>query len=122
MKVLWDFEIWRDKIIPTKRPDIVVIDKKTRTTTIIDIAVPLDWKLKDKEDEKILKYQDLRMEIQKLWNTEAKLIIIIVGSLGATLMNFDKHSMKIPGKHNSPALTNSALVGSTNIQRHVSDL
>ena len=65
VKVSWDFEIQTDKVIPAQRPDIVVIDKAKCTTTIIDIAVPLDWKVKDKEDE-ILKYLGLRMKIQKL--------------------------------------------------------
>ena len=55
----------KDKVIPARRPDIVVIDKTKRTTTIIDVAVPLDWKVKDK-DEKIVKYQYLRIEIQEV--------------------------------------------------------
>ena len=59
VKVLWDFEVRADKIIPAQRRDVVAIDKTKRTTTAIDVAVPLDWKVKDKEDEKILKYQDL---------------------------------------------------------------
>ena len=64
-KVLCDFEIEADKLIPTRRPDIVVIDKTKRTTTIMDVAVTLDWKVKDKEDEKIMKYRDRRIEIHK---------------------------------------------------------
>ena len=58
-KVLWDFEIRRDKVIPTRRPCIVVVDETKRATTIIDIAELLDWKVKDKEDEMFLKQQDL---------------------------------------------------------------
>ena len=61
-KVLWDFEIRTDKVIPARRPDIVVIDKTKRTTIIIDVAVSLDRKVKDKEDE-MLNYQDLSIEI-----------------------------------------------------------
>ena len=26
---------------------------------MVDVAVPLDWKVRDKEDEEILEYQDL---------------------------------------------------------------
>ena len=75
--MLWDVEVRIDKVMPARRPDTVVMDKTKRTTTMIDVAVPLDWKVKDKEDEKILKYQDLRIEIQKLLNIKAKVIPII---------------------------------------------
>ena len=63
--------------MPARILDIVVIDKTKRTTTIIDVAVPLDWKGKDKVDKKVLKYQDLRIEIQKQWNTKVKFMPII---------------------------------------------
>ena len=83
-----DIEIRTDKVISGRRPDIVVIDKIKRTTTIHTTAsyyntVPLDWKVKDKEGEKIVKYRDLRLEIQKLWNTKADVTPIRMGSLGA---------------------------------------
>ena len=53
------------------------------TTPIVHNTVPLDWKVKDKEGEKIVKYRDLRIEIQKLWNTKADVTPIRMGSLGA---------------------------------------
>ena len=93
VKVLWDFELRTDKVMPARRPCIVVVNK----TEHADVAAPLDWRVKDKEDEKILKYQDHRVEIEKLWNTKAYVMPVIVGSLGATLMNFEKHLRYIPG-------------------------
>ena len=50
MKVLLDVEIRTDKVMPARRPDTAVIDKTKRTTAIINVAVPLSWKIKDKED------------------------------------------------------------------------
>ena len=32
---------------------------------------------------KIEKYQDLRRELQKIWNVRVKIIALVVGSLGA---------------------------------------
>ena len=61
---------------------MVVIDKETRTATIIDVAVPADKNIRDKEVEKVQKYQDLRIEIQKLWNVKAVVIPVVVGALG----------------------------------------
>ena len=45
VKILWNFEIRTDHIIPARRPDdMVVIDKETKTATIIDVAVAADKK------------------------------------------------------------------------------
>ena len=104
------------------RPDIVVVGKTKRTTTIIDIVVYLDWKVRDKADRNILKYQDLTIEIQKLINTKAKVIPVIVESLGKTSMNIQIHLREIPGKHNSTSLIKSAIAGNSNILHHALDL
>ena len=66
VKVLWDFEIRTDHRLPARRPDIVVLDKETRTVQTIDVAVPADGNIKKKELEKMQKYKDLRLEIQKM--------------------------------------------------------
>ena len=53
------YGIQRGRVIPTRSPDIVIISRTKHTTTMVDVAVPLDWKFRDKEDEEILMYQDL---------------------------------------------------------------
>ena len=53
------YGIQRGGVIPTRTPDIVIISRTKHTTTMVDVAVPLDWKVRDKEDEEILEYQDL---------------------------------------------------------------
>ena len=55
-------------MIEARRPDIIVIDKKERKGLIIDIAVPADVRVEEKEREKVEKYQDLKREIGRLWN------------------------------------------------------
>ena len=40
--VLWVIEVRKDKIILSRRPDIVVFDETMGTNTITDLAVPLD--------------------------------------------------------------------------------
>ena len=42
VKILWDFEIRTDRVIPARRPDIVVVNKSNRTATSIDVVVPSD--------------------------------------------------------------------------------
>ena len=81
-KILWDFSIQTDHVIEARRPDLVVVDKKRRTCKIIDFAVPGDSRIEEKEKEKIEKYQDLRRELQKIWNVRVKIIPLVGGSLG----------------------------------------
>ena len=52
-----------DRIIETRRPDITVFDKVKMELAIIDIALPGDIRNKDKEQEKIEKYEELTEEI-----------------------------------------------------------
>ena len=57
IKILWDFSIRTDRIIEAREPDIVVVDKRNSETVIIDIAVPGDFRVKDKEVEKIERFR-----------------------------------------------------------------
>ena len=39
-KLSWDFGIQTDHLIPARRPDLIIINKKKRTCKIVDFAVP----------------------------------------------------------------------------------
>ena len=47
------FSIQNDHVIEAQRPDLVVVDKKRRTSKIIDFAVPRDIGIEEKEKETI---------------------------------------------------------------------
>ena len=67
-KLLWDFTIQCDRMVEARRPDIVFVDKKKkREIKILDVAVPSDGRVKDKELEKIEKYQLLKEEVGRIW-------------------------------------------------------
>ena len=38
-KLLWDFDIHTDHLIPARRPDLIIINKKRRTCKVVDFAV-----------------------------------------------------------------------------------
>ena len=99
-----------------------MIDKTDKTATIIDVAVPNDHNIRAKEQDKVEKYQDLRLEIQRLWNVKAQVVPVVIGALGSTTPNFPKHLEKIPGKHRPTALVKAALLGSSHILRKTLDL
>jgi len=46
-----------------------------------DVAISGDRNVIKKEAEKILKYKDLRMEIQRMWNVNTKVIPVIIGAI-----------------------------------------
>ena len=83
---MWDFSIQIDHVIETRRWDLV--EKRRRTCKSIDFAVLGDSSIEEKEKEMIEKYQDLRRELQKIWNMRVKIILLAVDSLGAIPKQF----------------------------------
>ena len=59
VKVLWDFNVESDHVIVHRRPDIVVLEKKEKNALLIDIAIPGNVRVAEKEEEKLMKYQCL---------------------------------------------------------------
>ena len=57
------------------------MSKKENKRIILDINIPGDSKVHEKELEKIEKYQDLTWEIRKMWSV--KNIPVAVGALGS---------------------------------------
>ena len=67
---------------------IIIIINDKRTCKLIDIAIPGDRNVIKKEDQKILKYKDLTIEIQRMWNVKIRVIPVIIGATGP----FPNHS------------------------------
>ena len=44
-----------------------------------------------KEAEKILKYKDLTIEIQRMWNVKTRVIPVIIGATGTISKSFRKY-------------------------------
>ena len=55
-----------NKTIPNNKPDIIIRDNERGTCMLIDVAVSGDRNVIKKETEKILKYKDLTIEIQRM--------------------------------------------------------
>ena len=81
-KLLWDFNIKTDHLIPARRPDLIIINKKKkRICKIVDFAVSVDHRINLKESEKKDKYLDLTRELKKLWNMKVTIVPIVIGAL-----------------------------------------
>jgi hypothetical protein len=71
-----------------------------------------------KEGEKILKYQDLTTETERIWSTKTKVIQVIIRTTGKIPKSFIKYPSNITGKHEIKALQ-KAIMGNAHIQRKV---
>ena len=72
-----------------------------------------------KEAENILKYKDLTIEIQRMWNVKTKVIPVIIGATGTISKSFRKYVRNILGKHEVKELQKTAILGTTHILRKV---
>ena len=121
-KILWDFSIQTDHVIETWRPDMVVVDKKERSCKIIDFAVPGDSRIEEKEKDKIEKYQDLRMELQKMRNVKVKIIPLVVCTLGAIPKQFGNKLRQIGITAGTAQVQKTVLLGTTRILKKVLEI
>jgi hypothetical protein len=72
-----------------------------------------------KEAEKILKYKDLIVEMQRMWNVKTKVSPVIIGATGTISKSFRKYLSSVPGKHDIKELQKTAILGTAYILREV---
>ena len=65
-----------------------------QTCQLIDMSVQSDSSISAKEFEKLCKYKDLEIEIDKMWKMKIKTIPVIVGAPGMIKRRHKKMSMK----------------------------
>ena len=107
-------------MIAVRRPDIVVVDKAKKETMIIDVAIPGDTKVCDKEREKIEKHSLLKDEIARLWQMKKVVVIpIVLGALGITTTKFEKYIGSLGIEIRIEHVQKSALLGTARIIRKV---
>ena len=51
-KLLWDYTIRTDRVIPSHRPDLTLVDKTNNKVSLIDVAIPWDSRAEQKEQGK----------------------------------------------------------------------
>ena len=86
---------------------------------LIDVAISGDRNVTTKKAEKILKYKDLTIEIQRMWNVKTKVTPVIIGATGTISKSFRKYMSNVPGKHEVKELQKTAILGTAHILRKV---
>ena len=72
-----------------------------------------------REAENILKYKDLKTEIQRMWNVKAKMIPVIIGATGTISKSLRQYLSNIQGKHVIKELQKTAILGTAHRLREV---
>ena len=104
-----------------RRPDIILIDKE-RKGIIIDVAVPADVRVGEKEREEVEKYQNLKREIGRLWGLKMVDMPVVIGALGSVTKEFDWWIEKLWIKNNVGVMQKTALLGTVRILRKVLEM
>ena len=81
-KIIWDFEIQADHIIPARRSDLVWINKKKRQRKLAVLWIfrpncPLS---KNQRKWKENKHQDVAREVRKMWNMKVTVVTIVISA------------------------------------------
>jgi len=80
--VLWNQAVHTDREVTADRPLIIIKNKKEKTCTLIDVAIPAGRNAVQKETERKLKYESLCIQIQRMWNLKSTIIPVIIGATG----------------------------------------
>ena len=86
---------------------------------LIDVAISEDRNVIKKEAGKILKYKDLTVKMQRMWNVKTEVIPVIIGATGTVSNSFRKYVSNIPRKHEVKDLQKTVILGTAHILRRV---
>jgi hypothetical protein len=80
-----------DRTIPNNKPGIIIRGNEKTTCMFIDVAIPGNRNVIKREVEKILKYKDLTIEIQRMWYVKTNVIPVLIGATGIISKPFRKY-------------------------------
>ena len=60
----------------------MLVDKSKKSCHTIDVAIPEDGRVIEKEDEKVKRYQNLARELRRMWEVKTKVVPVVLGALG----------------------------------------
>jgi hypothetical protein len=66
-----------------------------------------------------LKYKDLTIEIQRMWNVQTRVIPVVIGATGTISKSFRKYVSTIPGNHEVRELQQTAILDTAHIIQKV---
>ena len=91
-------QIYAEREIAAKWPDVVIKDHKNKTCKLIDMAVPSDRNTSLKTTEKLSKYENLEIETTRMWGMKTETIPVVIGALGLIRKGLQKSTKKSLGQ------------------------
>jgi len=86
---------------------------------LIEVAIPAERNVVQKEAENNIKYKSLCIEIQRMWNLKCMIIPVIIGATGIVTRSLRKYLEAVPGKYSIDSLQKTAILGTSHIIRKV---
>ena len=80
--ILWDMPIQTDHEMKSNRPDIVIKNKLEKRCLLIDMSIPTEKNSSVKVTEKLSKYKDLEIEVERVSGMKVTTILVVIGALG----------------------------------------
>jgi hypothetical protein len=117
--IVWNQKVQTERTIPDNKPHNIIRDNEKGTCMLIDVAIPGDRNVIKKETEKILKYKDPIIEMQRMWNVKTQVTPVIIGATGTISKSFRKYLSSLPGKHDIKELQKTTILGTAHILRKV---
>jgi hypothetical protein len=74
--VLWNQGMWTDREVLASRPDIIIKNMKDEICFLLDVAIPSDRNIIQKEPEKKLKYENLSRKMQRMCKMKCCVILV----------------------------------------------
>ena len=120
VNILWDMPMHAERTIAANRPDIVLKKKKDKTCILIDMTVHQHLiNTTVKTTEKLTKYKDLEIEVERMWRLKTTTVPVVMGALGTIKKDMENYSNKIPGNINKHELQKITLLSTAHLLRQV---
>ena len=81
------------------------------------MSVPTEKNTSLKTTEKLSKYKDLEIEIERMWGMRTTTIPVVIGALGLVKKGMEKYTNQIPGNIRIEELQKIVLLGTVHILR-----
>ena len=84
-------------MIEANRPDVVIKNKQEKSRLLIDISIPTEKNTSVKVTEKLSKYKDLEIKVERMWGMKATTIPVVIGALELIKKGLEEYIQEIPG-------------------------
>jgi hypothetical protein len=111
--VLWNQGVHTEREVTAHKPDIIVKNKREKKCILIDVAIPADRNVTQKEMGKKQKYKSLCIEMQRMWNVKCMIMSVVIGATRMVTRGLRKNLEAISGKHSIDSLQKTAILGTS---------